>query len=55
MNKYTSIKLLFITLLFNHAVNGQQDFYNVLKYGAKRDSSELATKAIAKAILEKLI
>lgn len=50
MNKYTSIKLLFITLLFNHAVNAQQDFYNVLKYGAKRDSSELATNAIAKAI-----
>jgi polygalacturonase len=27
-----------------------QEYYNVIKYGAKRDSSELATKAIATAI-----
>jgi polygalacturonase len=27
-----------------------QEYYNVIKYGAKRDSSELATKAIARAI-----
>lgn len=39
--------LLLVCLITNlHA----QDYYNVLKFGAKNDSSKLATKAIAKAI-----
>ena len=32
------------------SANQAQEYYNVTKYGAKRDSSELATKAIANAI-----
>jgi polygalacturonase len=47
-----NIKLVSITFLIIHfslAVQSQ-NVYNVLSYGAKRDSSALATKAIAKAI-----
>lgn len=44
-------QFLLLVLLGNIAVNAfSQDYYNVLKYGAKNDSSALATKAIANAI-----
>lgn len=42
--------VLFVSSLCIKQVSGQQGFYNVLKYGAKNDSSKLATAAIAKAI-----
>ncbi|WP_201983916.1 glycoside hydrolase family 28 protein [Hymenobacter rubidus] len=37
-------------LLLNVSAAHAQDYYNVLKYGAKNDSTKLATAAIAKAI-----
>ena len=45
------IRILFITafsFLLNNARS--QQFFNVLTYGAKNDSSKMATKAIASAI-----
>jgi polygalacturonase len=48
MKSYRTIIIAFSVLLYTHA-NGQT-FYNVLSYGAKNDSSKLATKAIAAAI-----
>jgi polygalacturonase len=46
VNRY--IFFLFLSLI---AINVRaQDYYNVLRYGAKNDSSRLATKAIAAAI-----
>jgi len=46
--KYYSLLVAFLgTMTMNaHA----QSYYNVLKYGAKNDSSKLATQAIKKAI-----
>ncbi len=46
MKKIISIALL----LFCITATKAQQFYNVLKYGAKNDSSKIATQAIAKAI-----
>ena len=49
--KETTMKKIFILLLVCLITNlHAQDYYNVLKFGAKNDSSKLATKAIAKAI-----
>ncbi|WP_207492317.1 glycoside hydrolase family 28 protein [Aridibaculum aurantiacum] len=42
-------KLLLLLVLLTNAATAQQ-YYNVLKYGAKNDSSKIATKAIANAI-----
>lgn len=46
------LKLLFCMLLmvFTNTEGYAQSYYNVLKYGAKNDSSRLATKAIQNAI-----
>lgn len=52
MNKHAAsrcINLVVIAILFTHAAVAQQ-FFNVLNYGAKNDSSKIATKAIAGAI-----
>src|SRR5690242_7967789 len=46
---FTKILVLFITANCALVVRGQA-FYNVLRYGAKNDSSKLATKAIETAI-----
>ncbi len=48
------IKFVFcLSLLFCSVLaSAQQNYYNVLKYGAKNDSSRLATAAISKAIDE---
>lgn len=43
------IYLVFVSLSITFLAYSQQ-FYNVLKYGAKNDSTQLATKAIANAI-----
>jgi polygalacturonase len=44
-------RYIFFLLLSSIAINARaQDYYNVLRYGAKNDSSRLATKAIAAAI-----
>jgi hypothetical protein len=44
-------RYIFFLLLSSIAVHARaQDYYNVLRYGAKNDSSRLATKAIAAAI-----
>lgn len=50
--RYTGLKFIgCLVLACAQALTyGQQNFYNVLKYGAKNDSSKLATPAIAKAI-----
>src|SRR5215210_2640062 len=47
----TILKLIIclMAVIFVHELKAQQ-YYNVLTYGAKNDSSKLATKAIAKAI-----
>ena len=45
----TRILIIIFSSLFTYAAKAQQ-FYNVLNYGAKADSSKLATKAIASAI-----
>ncbi|CAM4024689.1 Pectate lyase superfamily protein [Pedobacter westerhofensis] len=54
MNCCYRMKLLKIAavclLICSASMASAQDYYNVLKYGAKRDSSKLATAAIAKAI-----
>ena len=42
--------MLFLLLCISVASVQAQDYYNVKKYGAKNDSSKLATAAIAKAI-----
>ncbi|HEY0680262.1 MAG TPA: glycoside hydrolase family 28 protein [Chitinophagaceae bacterium] len=44
-----SASIMFVFLL-NAAVGIAQDYYNVMKYGAKNDSSAIATRAIASAI-----
>lgn len=46
MKRSISILVLLTACLAAHA----QEWYNVVRYGAKRDSSALCTKAIAKAI-----
>lgn len=44
-------KFLFLVILFLSALGVQaQSYFNVLKYGAKNDSSKLATESIRKAI-----
>jgi polygalacturonase len=43
-----SLLIVIITISFSSA--DAQDYYNVLKYGAKNDSSKLATTAIKNAI-----
>lgn len=42
--------LLLIAACFNVTAGYAQDYYNVTKYGAKNDSSKLATESIKKAI-----
>ncbi len=42
--------LFYLVLLVSSLSASAQDYYNVLKYGAKNDSSKLATDAIRKAI-----
>lgn len=52
-NRYTMARLLsfFIICCFSTVFNASgQGYYNVLKYGARNDSSKLATQAIKKAI-----
>ena len=49
-NKFLSKILLFCLLIVLSTRITAQQFYNVLTYGAKNDSSLLATKAIEKAI-----
>ena len=39
-----------LIIFFLGAVSQAQEYYNVIKYGAKRDSTEIATAAIARAI-----
>lgn len=48
-NLYRFLILINIFLIAGNPVMGQS-YFNVLKYGAKNDSSKLATQAIAKAI-----
>lgn len=48
-NKIKYIMLFVAVVLFNATMNAQE-YFNVLKYGAKNDSSKIATKAIALAI-----
>ncbi|WP_256012343.1 glycoside hydrolase family 28 protein [Desertivirga xinjiangensis] len=48
--KYIQRILLFCCLTGATLTTSAQDYYNVLKYGAKNDSSRLATQAIKKAI-----
>ncbi|MEP6675926.1 MAG: glycosyl hydrolase family 28-related protein, partial [Ferruginibacter sp.] len=43
------VTLTIIVFLFIKTISAQQ-YYNVIKYGAKNDSSKLCTTAIAKAI-----
>ena len=50
MKKYILQCLVTSCLLFLLSNIHAQQYYNVLKYGAKNDSSALATKSIAKAI-----
>jgi polygalacturonase len=50
-SKYSKFRLLIIIMMSNLALYAQaQQYYNVLKFGAKNDSSRKATAAIAKAI-----
>jgi len=49
MSKYLILPLFCLFTLFFLQADAQQ-FYNVLKYGAKNDSSKLATSSIKKAI-----
>ena len=49
MNTTKSIFLFLSACFLSSTIQGQE-FYNVIKYGAKNDSSKLATKAIAAAI-----
>ena len=45
------IKALFFGWIIISAISAQaQQYYNVVRYGAKNDSSKLATQAIKKAI-----
>ncbi|PWS28793.1 polygalacturonase [Pedobacter yonginense] len=44
------IFVAFCVLLLSHLNAGAQSYFNVLKFGAKNDSSKLATQAIKKAI-----
>ena len=48
LNKQFS--LLFLTVVLSVSFVDAQQYYNVIKYGAKNDSSKIATKAIAAAI-----
>lgn len=50
MKKYKFISLIVIGLFLIAVKPKAQSFYNVISYGAKNDSSTIATKAIAKAI-----
>ncbi|WP_316829917.1 glycoside hydrolase family 28 protein [Pedobacter aquatilis] len=52
MKYYTHLlkALLFTFVFFAFSVANAQSFYNVLKYGAKNDSSKIATTAIKNAI-----
>lgn len=47
--KFKVIIFFVFVLLFTSGI-GAQDYYNVINYGVKADSSALATKAIARAI-----
>src|SRR5215210_6244060 len=49
MNYKNLLTLCFVISVSMQLVNGQQ-YYNVLSYGAKNDSSKISTKAIASAI-----
>ena len=50
MNTTTKNIFLFFSACFLASSIHGQEFYNVIKYGAKNDSSKIATKAIAAAI-----
>jgi polygalacturonase len=50
MKVYASFTALFLATVFFIQTAAAQSYYNVLNYGAKNDSSKLATKAIANAI-----
>lgn len=50
MKVYKQLFFLYSTVLLLTTSAGAQSYYNVLKYGAKNDSSRLATKAIEQAI-----
>jgi polygalacturonase len=50
MNTTPKNIILFFSACFLASSIHAQEFYNVLKYGAKNDSSKIATKAIAAAI-----
>ncbi|MEP6675927.1 MAG: glycosyl hydrolase family 28-related protein [Ferruginibacter sp.] len=49
MLKKIKIITVATAILFSKTISAQQ-YYNVIKYGAKNDSSKLCTTAIAKAI-----
>ena len=42
--------LIFVLAIFSGITVNAQSYYNVIKYGAKNDSSKLATTAIRNAI-----
>lgn len=52
MKRYSKLGLIltFIVTCFYVTTASAQDYYNVLKYGAKNDSSKIATESIKKAI-----